>query len=156
MRAGRARRTFGAEAARSRAGRAVLAALFVVAAACAGGDVPAGDADGASRAAAGAASAGAPDAEPPAGSVRSPESPESPESPALPGAMTSADHQRFQRLNAEALRLMIAAARRALPIGPFQQRISAARTAATRDIGEAADRMEAVVADLEDALAKQD
>ena len=154
MRAGRARRTFGAEAARSRAGRAVLAALFVVAAACAGGDVPAGDADGASRAAAGAASAGAPDAEPPAGSpVRSPESPES---PALPGAMTSADHQRFQRLNAEALRLMIAAARRALPIGPFQQRISAARTAATRDIGEAADRMEAVVADLEDALAKQD
>ena len=153
MRAGRARRTFGAEAARSRAGRAVLAGLFVVAAACAGGDVPAGDADGASRAAAGAASAGAPDAEPPAGSVRSRESRES---PALPGAMTSADHQRFQRLNAEVLRLMIAAARRALPIGPFQQRISAARTAATRDIGEAADRMEAVVADLEDALAKQD
>ena len=61
-------------------------------------------------------------------------------------------HERFQRLASEALRLMIAAAQRALPIGPLQERIDDARQLATRDVAAAADRLEEVVADLEALL----
>ena len=84
--------------------------------------------------------------------------------PAVPAAQpahpaTRADgadavhHERFQRLAPEALRLMIAAAQRALPIGPLQERIDDARQLATRDVAAAADRLEEVVADLEALLA---
>ena len=62
-------------------------------------------------------------------------------------------HERFQRLAPEALRLMIAAAQRALPIGPLQERVDDARQLATRDVAAAADRLEEVVADLEALLA---
>ena len=48
---------------------------------------------------------------------------------------------------------MIQAAQRALPVGPFQERIDAASRTATRDVAEAADRMEEVAADLEQAIA---
>lgn len=66
-----------------------------------------------------------------------------------PPARTDAE-ARLERLNARALRLLVAAAQRQLPIGPLQERISAARMAATRDgVDEAADRMALVVADLE-------
>ncbi len=84
--------------------------------------------------------------------------------PAVPAAQlanpaTRADgadavhHERFQRLAPEALRLMIAAAQRALPIGSLQERIDDARQLATRDVAAAADRLEEVVADLEALLA---
>ncbi len=69
-----------------------------------------------------------------------------------PAAADAVHHQRFQRLATEALRLMIAAAQRELPIGPLQERIDAARTLATRDVAAAADRMEEVVAELEALL----
>ena len=66
-----------------------------------------------------------------------------------PLAATDAE-ARLERLNAQALRLLVAAAQRQLPIGPLQERISAARMAATRaGVDEAADRMALVVADLE-------
>lgn len=70
-----------------------------------------------------------------------------------PPAGTDAE-ARLERLNAQALRLLVAAAQRQLPIGPLQERISAARMAATRDgVDEAADRMALVVADLERLIA---
>lgn len=66
-----------------------------------------------------------------------------------PAARTDAE-ARLERLNARALRLLVAAAQRQLPIGPLQERISAARMAATRaGVDEAVDRMTLVVADLE-------
>ena len=58
-------------------------------------------------------------------------------------------HERFQRLAAEVLRLMIAAAQRALPIGPLQERVDAARRLAVSDVEAAADRLEEIAADLE-------
>ncbi len=64
----------------------------------------------------------------------------------------SVDHERFQQRATEVLRLMIAAAQRALPIGPMQERIDAARGLATSDVAAAADRLEAVIADLEALL----
>ena len=77
--------------------------------------------------------------------------------PANPARRTdtaaAVDHERFQRLAPEALRLMIAAAQRALPIAPLQERIDDARQLATRDVAAAADRLEEVVADLEALLA---
>ena len=73
--------------------------------------------------------------------------------PARAEGADAVHHQRFQRLAPEALRLMIAAAQRALPIGPLQERIDDARQLATRDVAAAADRLEEVVADLEALLA---
>ena len=75
--------------------------------------------------------------------------------PANPARRTGADavhHERFQQLATRALRLMIAAAQRALPIGPLQERIDAARGLAVGDVEAAADRLEEVVADLEALL----
>ncbi len=77
-------------------------------------------------------------------------SPQSPAAVAGPGA--EGDVARFQRLSVEALRLMIAAAQRALPIGPVQDRINAARRVAPSDPAEAADQLEGVVADLKAML----
>ena len=63
-----------------------------------------------------------------------------------------ADHVRYQELRVETLRLMIAAARLALPIGPCQQRIDrAARAASQGDVPGAADIMEEVAAGLRGA-----
>ena len=77
----------------------------------------------------------------------------SPQPPAVavnPGE--EGDAGRFQRLSVDALRLMIAAAQQALPIGPFQDRINAARLDARTDIASAADQLEAVVADVKALL----
>ena len=62
------------------------------------------------------------------------------------------DHERLERLRREALQLMIAAAQRALDIGPFQIRIDKAATTALTDLPDAAQQMEQVVIDLEDAV----
>ncbi len=73
--------------------------------------------------------------------------------PAVPAAGDAIHHERFQRLATESLRLLIAAAQRELPIGPLQERISAARALATRDVEAAANRLEELVAELEALLA---
>ncbi len=67
-------------------------------------------------------------------------------------AADAVHHERFQRLASRALQLMIAAAQRALPIGPLQERIDAARLLAVSDVVAAADRLEEVIADLEALL----
>ena len=87
------------------------------------------------------------------GGGAAPDRPAEPPRPAAereaPAAGTDAE-ARLERLNAQALRLLVAAAQRQLPIGPLQERISAARMAATRgDVDEAVDRMALVIADLE-------
>ena len=73
-------------------------------------------------------------------------SPHPPAVTASPGA--EGDAARFQRLSVEALRLMIAAAQRELPIGPIQDRINEARRVVPTDAADAADQLEAIVADL--------
>ena len=97
----------------------------------------------------------------PGGGSPPPPAPEAPPAvprgqPANPAARAegadAVHHERFQRLASEALRLMIAAAQRTLPIGPLQERIDDARQLATRDVAAAADRLEEVVADLEALL----
>ena len=126
---------------------------------------PAGSADSASPApgstapSAGAAgsppSAGSPAGARPNGGVPAPGVPGSPP-PAVPGELSSPEHRRYQQLRVETLRLMIEAARRALPIAGFQQRIDAAARTALQDVSEAADRMEETAADLRAALAAAD
>ena len=76
-----------------------------------------------------------------------------PQSRALPLELSSPEHQRYQRLRLETLRAMIEAAKLALPIGPFQERIDAAARIALDDVTEAADRMEGIVAELQEAIA---
>lgn len=88
----------------------------------------------------------------PSGMVPVPESPVQ-QSPALPLELSSPEHQRYQQLRLETLRAMIEAAKLALPIGPFQERIDAAARIALDDVTEAADRMEVVVVDLQEAIA---
>ena len=155
--------------------RVMLAGLVIVAAAswagvaacgraeapAAGGNPVAGAGDAASQVAAPEAagpSAGAPPAGdssgvvPPDGMVAAPESP-APRPSTLPLELSSPEHQRYQQLRLETLRSMIEAAKLALPIGPFQQRIDAAARIALEDVSEAADRMEGIVADLREAIA---
>ena len=136
---------------RYRARRAVLAGLFVVVTACGGADTTtAGDADAAPQAT-DTASTVPPAGAPPARDMPAPGS-SIPASPAVTDDLSSPEHRRYQQLRVETLRLMIEAARRALPIGPFQQRIDAAARTAL-DVSEAADRMEEIVAELEQAIA---
>ena len=165
----------GANVARYGVHRALLAGLVVVAAAfCAGvaacgrAEVPAGGADpvagtggAASQVAepeAASQSAGvAPAADPsgvaaPDDAVPASESP-APQPPTLPVELSSPEHQRYQQLRLETLRSMIDAAKLALPIGPFQQRIDAAARIALEDVSEAGDLMEQIVADLREAIA---
>ena len=142
----------------------VAAALCAGVAACgraeapaAGGDPVAGRGDAASQVAEPEAAGGSPADDPsasgvPAGIVPAPESP-APRSPALPLELSSPEHQRYQQLRLETLRSMIDAAKLALPIGPFQQRIDAAARIALEDVSEAADLMEDIVADLREAIA---
>ena len=73
-----------------------------------------------------------------------------------PPPLSSPEHERYQQLRLEALRLMIQAAQRALPIGPFQQRIDAAARTALRDVSEAGNLQEAIVVDLREAIASAD
>ena len=69
-------------------------------------------------------------------------------------AATRADQGRYEQLRVETLRLMIDAARLALPIGPCQNRIDrAARAASQGDVPAAADIMEDVAAGLRRAIA---
>ena len=88
----------------------------------------------------------------PAGMASAPES-LVPQPPAPPLELSSPEHQRYQRLRLETLRAMIEAAKLALPIGPFQERIDAAARIALEDVTEAGDRMEGIVADLQEAIA---
>jgi hypothetical protein len=88
----------------------------------------------------------------PGGMVPAAESP-APRFPAPPVELSSPEHQRYQQLRLETLRSMIDAAKLALPIGPFQQRIDAAARIALEDVSEAGDLMEQIVADLREAIA---
>lgn len=146
----------------------LLAALLVVAGACGGapriGDAPRTGDDGAASRAPGSVgtgaaqppviprSGGSPDGSQPNGGVPVPEL--SARRPAaLPEELTPPEHQRYQQLRVETLRLMIEAARRALPVGPFQERIDAASRTAVRDVSEAGDQMAEIAADLRQAIA---
>ena len=73
-----------------------------------------------------------------------------------PLPLSSPEHERYQQLRLEALRLMIQAAKLTLPIGPFQQRIDEAARTALQDVSEAGDLQEAIVADLREAIAAAD
>ncbi len=126
-----------------------LAGLFVAAVACVGGEAPQAGVGGASPPRAAESEAAGP---PPTGVVPTPES-AAPRPPAMPEMLSSPEHQRYQQLRVETLRLMIEAAQRALPIGPFQERIDAAARTALQDVSEAADRMEEIVAELREAIA---
>ena len=95
---------------------------------------------------------GSPAGAPPNGVVPAPES-SAPRPPAVPEELASPEHRRYRQLRVETLRLMIEAARRALPIGPFQERIDAASRTAVRDVSEAGDRMAEIAADLRRAIA---
>ena len=97
-------------------------------------------------------SGGSPAGAPPSGGAPFPES-SAPRPPAAPEELASPEHRRYQQLRVETLRLMIEAARRALPIGPFQERIDAASRTAVRDVSEAGDRMAEIAADLRQAIA---
>ena len=88
----------------------------------------------------------------PAGVPPAPES-SAPRPPAVPEELASPEDRRYRQLRVETLRLMIEAARRALPIGPFQERIDAASRTAVRDVSEAGDRMTEIAADLRQAIA---
>lgn len=143
----------------SRAPRALLGRLLVVAAvcgaACGRADAPTLANDAAASQAPGIAdtvsgtepTASVPVAEPSVGQ-RSGAPP--------PPPLSSPEHERYQQLRLEALRLMIQAAQRALPIGPFQQRIDAAARTALQDVSEAGDLQEAIVVDLREAIAAAD
>ena len=130
----------------------VMLAGLVVAAACGGPGTPTAGDDDATGQATETASPTPPTGGSTAGGVPAPESSIS-APPADPVDLASPEHQRYQQLRMETLRLMIEAARRALPIGPFQQRIDAAASTALEDVSEAADRMEGIVAELEQAIA---
>lgn len=73
-----------------------------------------------------------------------------------PPPLSSPEHERYQQLRLETLRLMIQAAQRALPVGPFQQRIDAAARVALQDVSEAGDLQEGIVADLRATIAAAD
>ena len=100
--------------------------------------------------------ADSPDGAWPNGVVPAPEFPVPGPPAAVPDELSSPEHRRYQQLRVETLRLMIEAARRALPIAPFQQRIDAAARTALQDVSEAADRMEETASDLREAIAAAD
>lgn len=142
----------------SRVPRALLGWLLVVAtvcgAACGRADAPAlADDDAAASQVPGIAdtvsstepTASVPVAEPATGRLSG-----------TPPPLSSPEHERYQQLRLEALRLMIQAAQRTLPIGPFQQRIDAAARTALRNVSEAGDLQEAIVVDLREAIAAAD
>ena len=165
----------GVVRARHAAHRVMQAGLVVVAtvscagvAACGRAEAPAGGVDpaagtgdaasqvaepGAANPSAGATPPGDPlGVAAPDGVVPAPESP-APRPPAPPVELSSPEHQRYQQLRLETLQSMIDAAKLALPIGPFQQRIDAAARIALEDVSEAGDLMEQIVADLREAIA---
>ena len=154
--------THSANLVRHAARRLMLAGLVVVTAAAGGGgvacsraDAPAVGADPVVEADDGASQAqGIAD---PASVGERTESMAATASPAArpsqtPPPLSSPEHERYQQLRLEALRLMIQAAQRTLPIGPFQQRIDEAARTALQDVSAAGDLQEAIVADLREAI----
>jgi hypothetical protein len=141
-------------AARAVAGIVVVAGLLG-AAGCGGDEAPPrGDPSGAPASAPASSPAG--EAAPSAGPIAGCLDVDGPAvaRPAAGATATAADQDRYEQLRLEALRLMIAAARLALPIGPCQQRIDrAAWTASQGDLPAAADIMEDVAAGLRGAVA---
>ena len=140
---------------RSRARCAVLAFGLAVATsgvtgACGRAEAPGADADRATSPVAEPEAANPSVDSPPAGDPSASASP----GRVVPLELSSPEHQRYQRLRLETLRAMIEAAKLALPIGPFQERIdAAARIALDDDVSEAADRMEVIVEELQEAIA---
>lgn len=154
--------THSANLVRHAARRLMLAGLVVVTAAagaggvaCGRADAPAAGADPVVEADDGASQAQG-IADPASGGERT-ESMAATESPTARPSQTpplsSPEHERYQQLRLEALRLMIQAAQRTLPIGPFQQRIDEAARTALQDVSAAGDLQEAIVADLREAIA---
>ena len=135
----------------------VLAGLLA-AAACGGGDAPPdGDPSGAAAGAPGSSPGSSPAADD-ARSARPIAGCLDVDGPAVaPPAgvtVTPADQERYEQLRLETLRLMIDAARLALPIGPCQSRIDRASwTAAQGDVPAASDIMADVAAGLRGAIA---
>ena len=144
----------GAVASWRRTRRVVVLCAVIVglgwSAACSRADAPVPEDDGAASQAQG--SAGPVSRAEPAASMPAAESPAARPSQ-TPPPLSSPEHRRYQRLRLETLRAMIEAAKLALPIGPFQERIDAAARIALDDVTEAADRMEGIVADLQEAIA---
>ena len=132
----------------ARARSIVLAGLL--AAACGGSEAPEG-----------AAPSGSPPASRDAGAASSPRpiagclDVDGPAvAPPAGVAATPADQERHEQLRLETLRLMIDAARLALPIGPCQSRIDRASwTASQGDVPAASDIMAEVAAGLRGAIA---
>ena len=153
----RAGRSHGAVVSWRRIRRVVALYAVVVglgwSAACSRADAPVPEEDGAASQAQDIARpvAGAE----PAASLPAGESPAARPSQ-TPPPLSSPEHERYQQLRLEALRLMIQAAQQALPIGPFQQRIDAAAQTALQDVSEAGDLQAAIVADLREAIAAAD
>ena len=151
-----ARRSHGAAARWRGVRRAVLAGLFAMvvglggSAACSRADAPTPGGDG--------AASRAPETVDPVSEAEQTASIPAAETPAARPSgtvppLSSPEHERYQQLRLEALRLMIQAAQRALPIGPFQQRIDAAARTALQDVSAAGDLQEAIVVDLREAIA---
>lgn len=146
-----------------RAVPAGLCAIVVGTAACSRADAPAPADEGAASQVPGIAdavsgaepTASRPAAEPSAAPPSATQPPAAPRSGTLP-SLSSPEHERYQQLRLEALRLMIQAAQAALPIGAFQQRIDAAARIALQDVSEAGDLQEGIVADLREAVAAAD
>lgn len=67
-------------------------------------------------------------------------------------SVTGTDQERFQRLKAESLQLMIVAAQRAMDIGSFQERINAAAIDSMMSMQDAVKQMEDVVTDLKEEI----
>ena len=129
--------------------RSILLAGLLGAVACGGGEAPGGDSESGEPPPSREAEAAS--ARPIAGCLDV-------DGPAVPPpeavATTPADQERYQQLRLETLRLMIDAARLALPIGPCQTRIDrAAWTASQGDVPSAADIMAEVAAGLRGAIA---
>ena len=153
-------RRHGAIARWRRVRRAVLAglcAIVVGAAACSRADAPTPADEGASQVPgiADAVSGAEPTASRSAAEP-SATSPSAAQPSRTPPPLSSPEHERYQQLRLEGLRLMIQAAQRALPIGPFQQRIDAAARIALQDVSAAGDLQEGIVADLREAIAADD
>lgn len=154
-------RRHGAVARWRRARRAVPAGLFAIVvgtAACSRADAPTPADEGAPSQVPGiadAVSGAEPTASRPAAEpLAAPRSAAPPSG--TPPPLSSPEHERYQQLRLEALRLMIQAAQAALPIGAFQQRIDAAARTALQDVSEAGDLQEGIVADLREAVAAAD
>ncbi len=133
--------------------RSVALAGLIGAAACGGDEAaPDGDPSGASASAPGSPAAETSRSARPIAGCLDVDGP--PVAPPAGVSATPADQERYRQLRLETLRLMIDAARLALPIGPCQSRIDrAAWTASQGDVPAASDIMADVAAGLRGAIA---